>query len=406
MILDWKIRCLHTQKKEFFDRSLFLDMRALPPERRIALEAFIESRPDNTNDRGWLRFKSWFDELSSNEERLRRIEGARHFSGFSLVEYFEDELGQEISMNKIAQVLLGDENAFATHGAVAPHEWDWIMANRQGVPVVNIANVKFEEYGRNQLRQFCKNGEELRRSPIVQGDVCTLTTTGGFHGATLKTPLNKEEITSSALLYRRIMAETESVNFPKIVALLEKRADGILARYVRGEFARVEQFLASRDLRTLGVPMMDNYPQPPGSIKQLFDAYFYTQIIHVGQPKHQKRYAKWLAWAPCEDFLHYLFLSLLSQICANILKVYLVAIEPLWHLYLTHHGDSDAPTPLGISEHASLGSQEKREDRERRIFEEKSRKLANELWIEAERPPEGPTKFQAEAERQLRALLK
>ncbi len=104
-LVFWKIRCLHRERKEFFDRLLMLDESRLTEEDRERFFAMIGCR--STEAQAFFEFRSCFIECDDEtHDRLAPQAQRVTFGGPS--EYFEDENCKPIDDIGIAQVLTGN----------------------------------------------------------------------------------------------------------------------------------------------------------------------------------------------------------------------------------------------------------------------------------------------------------
>jgi hypothetical protein len=102
-LVFWKVRCLHSQRKKFFDRSLRLDESSLSDAERKRFFTTLE----NSRDRALLEFRSHFVECSDETSARLAPQGDRITSA-SVPEYFEDEDGRPLDKIGLAQILTGD----------------------------------------------------------------------------------------------------------------------------------------------------------------------------------------------------------------------------------------------------------------------------------------------------------
>src|SRR5256885_17200570 len=102
MIIYWKIGCW-SEAREFFDRVVCVDTSALSPIDRGRLEHFLDGY--SNRDRGILRFRNLFteiDEIPASETRPVQI--------VILIDYVEDEAGNETSMGEILRRRTGGQD--------------------------------------------------------------------------------------------------------------------------------------------------------------------------------------------------------------------------------------------------------------------------------------------------------
>ena len=103
MLIYWKIRYLNRTKKEFSDRSLYLETESLDPLARAAVELAVEAKTQSDR-RTFLRFRPLFqeDNTSQTMDEWRKNPGG-DFRCSPVSEYFEDENGEEISDDEMGR---------------------------------------------------------------------------------------------------------------------------------------------------------------------------------------------------------------------------------------------------------------------------------------------------------------
>lgn len=104
-VVCWKVRCLHSETKVFFDRYLLLDWSTLTPDQESNVLTLLDrasSRPE------MIHYRANFREIEQ-EELDRLFSEARWTRTMTVPEYFEDEYGNSMNVIGLAQRMTGQE---------------------------------------------------------------------------------------------------------------------------------------------------------------------------------------------------------------------------------------------------------------------------------------------------------
>jgi hypothetical protein len=402
LLILWKIRYLDREDKQFKDRELLLETTALPPAKRAAVEMLMKSN-NRRNERELLKFRRLFTEASEIDVR-QRMSAAHELNLFCLIDYLEDERGEEIAANEMARTLTGNPGAVAIPPGAKQHDLDYMFAERKPVPVAEVCLSPDEI---RLLGYFVRDFTELKGSELMKDGPGSLSSGGtlpvlpnrDFHHVTAATD---DEIRSFVTIFRRLYMEKEPANFIKAADTFKiALGDHPLGRWVKGAADEYEIQLRNTP-QTFPVP-----PPGPGNftVKRLIDVFLYTQYSHQPDDKRQRQFEECLQQVGARrNVLTWLFLTEIWN-CGLKIASAGSAIADWFKHYCEFH--RIVPDILGSlrSEHGGLGKAEKEEDRTIRLFREQVEELEVQLWKEAGKPDGGPLQFRLTAQQQLREAL-
>lgn len=104
-IITWKVRCIDSATKKFFDRYLRLDWSLLQEDESKEVLALIESHIPV----GMLKYRDRFQEFDP-ATLSRFAEPGTSFHTFSVPDYFEDEKGNGLGIIEVMAILSGNPN--------------------------------------------------------------------------------------------------------------------------------------------------------------------------------------------------------------------------------------------------------------------------------------------------------
>jgi hypothetical protein len=402
MLLNWHVRYLDTRDKQFKGRNLWLETDALDPAAKAAVEATHELK-DTGRGREMLRFRHLFrgdDPTSGNRSALCDLQG--RMSYFNIPDYFEDETGKELTHQQMAVALSGSPHAVLIPPGARQHDIDYMLAPR---PSILIDQVTLSQVQLNILGYFARDLRELLASAFYKDGPGTLTGLGGKGSWVLKTAVTDEEIRSSVMIFRLLYMENERANFVKAVAVFHQALlSHPLARWVKGIAGEYEKELEEEPdcipLVALG--------RLSFSRKRLIDVFLYTRYAHQPLGKNEQRAKQFqdclAAVGGNQDVLTMLFLTEVWR-CALHYRSAGIVIADFYDRYCRFHKVAGGVLASLRSDHPGLGTLEKQEAREARIFREKAVELAKAIWEREGRPDGGYTQFLNPAIEQLQAAM-
>jgi hypothetical protein len=397
MLLFWRIRYLDTHDKQFKKRDLWLDTETLDPVTMASVEAIHERRGlDLGYDRKILRFRDLFREREYSEPELKALfDRHRQFSTVSIVDYFEDENGKELTPERMAPALTGDPNTVMIPPGAKQHDIDFMFS---GKPSIDLTQIKLPIADLNALAYFSRELRELEASTfLLEG--AGMVSWGPGTSPVVQTAVTEDEIRSFVTVFRRVYMENEPGNFLKAAGIF---ASAVLphpvGRWVQGVAQEYEVSLQSSPdaapfARNRGVTF---------TRKRLIDVFLNTQFAHQGEEKREKQYADCLAQVGGHrGLLFWLFLDSLQE-CTGLVQKAGGQIASFTASYCKRHGLT--PSAVGPpTECVEMGALEKRVDKEARVLREKTEELAMGIWKKNGRPEGGPSQFLDQARKLLKA---
>jgi len=391
MMLFWKIRYLDRTDKEFKERYLRLNTRTLDPTTRAAVELVVESKSYET-EREILKYKYLFAEGPLEESG--DFDNCERFSGIWISEYFENEIGDEISLDEIAQVSSGDITTRVIPNGAKQCDINLMFATPGPIPLDKVSLTPQEV---RLLGYFVRDLRELQDSAFMKdgpGSLksfgsSTLPPVGSF---TLETAVSDEEIRSFVTIFRRLYmtGSQEPASFVKVVPILVKAlGDHPYGKWVE---ERAEEYQRHLDSTPDTRPFV-----PTGTCtfttKRLIDVFLYTQYAHQPDAKRQRQFGECLAELN-DDHAHltWMFFTEMWKLGLEIESVGRFISSWFTHYCEHHHVSPDVLNSLR-DYHTGIGAAEKEEDRRARLLREKVQQLAADLWDEAGQPAGGPTQF-------------
>ena len=396
MFIFWKIRYLDRASKELKDRLLLVETDDLEPTMKAAIELLIETST-RRRERDILHYRYLFTEGDEAAFKEKAVTASRS-EGVCLIEYFEDEEGNEITLNEIARVQTGNPNMCVFPSGAKQHDIDYMMSDRRPV---SVEETTLASNDIRLLGYFCRDYAELNGSAFIEEGPGTIKTCGDAEPV-LETAVSDDEIRSFVTIFRRLYMAREEANFNKAVNVtvsalgshpLAKWVDG-----VRNEYKN--QLEAIVDLRPFIRPDQCSFTS-----KRLIDVFLYTQYAHQPDAKRERQYKECLAEIGGKRGLFaWTFLTEMWRL-SLLLRSAGRSIEWWFRRYCEHHKVAADIVASLNDENPGVGSQEKDVEKRARVFREKTDDLATAIWKQKGCPPGGPTQFLLEAEEQLRRVL-
>lgn len=398
MLLFWRIRYLDAHDKQFKNRDLWLDTGTLDDVIKAAVELACELK-DIGHRRDMLRYRRLFREKNLSKDELNAM-GQRHGSIGSVFihDYFEDENGNELSNKRIAEILTGNPDAIMFPAGAKQHDIDYVLADKQPIPIDQIS------LSQDQLKvlgYFARDLREMLASAFYKDGPGTLTSSGG-NAPSLSTAVTDEEIRSFVTIFRRLYMKKELANFLKAVAVFEKAVRGYrLSNWVKGVAG---EYNAELDREPNFVPFLVQ-DKCPFTRKRLIDVFLYTQYAHQPDANRSHQFQECLsAVGNNRPSLTWLFLTELHACSLHMCNAGVI-IADFYDRYCQYHKVSSDVLASVANDNPGIGTLEKKEAREARIFREKTEGLAKTIWINNGRPEGGPMQFINQASEQLKVAV-
>ncbi|MCF6283718.1 MAG: hypothetical protein L3K26_00790 [Candidatus Hydrogenedentes bacterium] len=313
---------------------------------------------------------------------------------FCLPNYFEDDGGQELSIQEVGAALSGNPHTITLPAGMKKHEIEYALSEKTPIP---IDQVSFSQERIELLGYFVRDLKELENSEFYKNGPGTLSNHDG-----LKTAVSDEEIRSFVTIFRRLYMQKERANFVKAVEVF---ASAIRANS-RADFV---SGLGHEYSAALNKP-----PETPRSFvkrnlsftrKKLLDSFIYTQYAHQPHAQKQRQFEEcFAAVGDDKPVLTWLFLTEIWK-SALLMSNAGQFIAHLYAAYCEFH--SVTPRILGsiAADHRGFGTLEKNQDHRNRVLREQTKIVADSLWKEAGCPSGGLEQFISEARRQLKKAM-
>jgi hypothetical protein len=399
MLLFWRIRYLDSRDRTFKDRDLWLETDTLDPATRSAVELCDQLR-DSGHQRRWLRSRHLFraEDLSDDERKAR---WGRHdrFSSVSLHDYLEDENGKELSRKRMAKTLTGSPTAILLPPGARQHDVDYVLADKRPIP---IDQVTLSADDLHILGYFTRDLREMLASAFYKDGPGTLSSVG-HAGPEFRTAVSDEEIRSFVTIFRRLYMAKEPAGFLKAVEVFARVTQGYpLGNWIAGVGTEYE--------RGLGEPphMVPYVGQAHFQIKRkrLIDVFLYTRYAHQPSDKWARQYDECLAAVGGRrGLLTWLFLTTMWERSLHMRNAGVIMAD-FFDRYCRAHGVACDVLLSVARDNPGIGQLEKKEDRERRLFEESVKRLGQQTWANAGKPPGGPERFMEVARQELGNLVR
>jgi hypothetical protein len=375
----------------------------MSPAKRAAIGLVVESNRRGS-DRAILKFRSLFIEGSWADWGDERLNVFSKTEMFVLHDYFENEKGEEITMAEIGRIMTGDNNTILVPNRTKQYIINYLFAEKLPVPVAEVT-LSTDEI--RLLGYFVRDFEELRDSAVMKVGPGQISTSGelpalpndGYHH---QTAVTDDEIRSFVTIFRRLYMEGEPANFKKATDLFERELIahplGQLVKDVASEYQkRLEE-------KPELLPLMQG-ATITFNTKRLVDIFLYTQYAHQPNEKRQRQFKECLQQVGGNlNFLTWLFLKETWMCSIEICNAGQLIAEWFKH-YCAYNGVIPNVLNSLRNEHKGLGTLEKDDARDARLFREKVQELELELWRQNGEPAGGPQQFHMIAEQQLKQAI-
>lgn len=399
MFLYWTIRYLDSAERRFKTRRLYLRTKELDHATRAAVELCYE-RGRVVRSREMLRFRHLFRAVTDLAEvdRMWREDGGLACASLPH-DYVEDEDGRELRWDDVGRLLTGEPNVLLCPPGMKPHDIRYAMSDKRPIDPDTLT-VSDEDL--RSLSYFARDLTKLSGSSFFKEGPGALTSRGGEEPQ-VRSAVSDEEITSFVAVFRRLYMKGDRKKgdpgtFEIAVRVFRDVVkDHPVADWVGGVFDEYERDLSSPPALLPGLTPAC----PPFDRKKLVECFIYTQYAHQPNDKREREYRECLAAVGGRSqTLFWLFLTEMHALALHYVNAGR-QIEYFLDWYCRHRRTCADVLTSAAAHGPGIGREEKREDRLRRLHEERVRRLAADLWEEAGRPGGGPDEFVAEAEDRL-----
>jgi len=394
MLIYWHIRYFCDEERRMKDRILFLDTDTMPAD--IAHAFMFRVDAENLLS-SWdlIHFKKYFIEVESANHHIENGEGNisswRHTSGPQ--EYFEAQNGDVLSKDEVLQLL----NKKTTENSFPEYLNRYLTSNKS-------ADAVFDQETLRQLTIFSQNYEKIIKSPL---QLPTLRQQWPFYSLHFHAP--ESEVEAFVQTFRKLyLADKQAKgSFGDVCDDLQRYPDcslSILSEDAKAYFEKIKntdiRSVAKNKITDLGVPciyeLLENYPKAI-TVNDFIQLFFNTKFMHNPNPQREELRQSLIAFlgrSDAKDILLYIFLSILF--CFQIL---FKNVGQAFNGVLLLHEHPQKNVSIGLTDCDSNSI------RKKAVFEKMKRSLAQKLWIQDERPPQGPYYYEDTAEEQIKIAL-
>ena len=369
MELCWKVRGFSREKKDFFDRYLYLDTSRLPPVEKHRVELCAEQH--SHADREILTYRELFQErtLTGNSSephvpgRIRKI--------FGVTNYFEDEHGKEISVTEAARIQTGDENVVAFPPGYRSHDIRLILTPNSSIPDKPLDHIRFGEGEVNTLALFVRDANELIRSPFYTTSPILHDDERGLWVETLPV----EVICSFVTIFRRLYMTSEPGSYVKACDVYSQRfLNKRLTEWIAAEKTAYEDFLNTK-------ASFCGATQPKYSFdnKRLIDVFIYTRFAHQPDDRRTRQFTECLREVGHAAELEWKFYMAIIQ-AADCYKAALSVIGNELGAYIKLGGMPPSVDYTPFTNEGGRGQQLTSTELRQRSLKERAERLGEELW--------------------------
>ncbi len=398
MLLSWKVRYLDRGDKEFKDRELFLDLDSLPSEDRIKIELAIEQEKFDNNSRIFLKFRHLFKEGTFDE----LLEKYQIFNCFCIPDYFEDELGNELSVTEAMTikhakpnstvVYLPDTRTFIEFSK-PPTEEDAIKYGIEHTIPIDLSRINFID-------------KEIKKLNLFVDEIIILSSLPFKPPALRRYPelkvamkITNAQLDSFVLRFRRLFMNNEMVNYFRICKLFidypederEYRFDHPMRLLWKRKKKEVDSLLKLPFGKLFPIKDLLESDDYEFTVKDLIDAFLYTKFVHQPNPDSEKLYKRGLIIAKGnKDVLLFYFCFAIYRLANEYITL------GKWIKQILILMDKFSPESNHVEKLDNMSRAFER------TINDKIWELANELWKKDGSPSCGAIKYKEQAELILR----
>ena len=394
MLIYWHIRYFCDEKHCMKERILFLDTDTMPADIAHAFMFRVDAEKLLSS---WdlIHFKKYFIEVESANHHIENGEGNisswRHTSGPQ--EYFEAQTGDVLSKDEVLQLL----NKKTTENSFPEYLNRYLTSNKS-------ADAVFDQETLRQLKIFSQNYKKMIKSPL---QLPTLSQQWPFYSLHFHAP--ESEVEAFIQTFRKLYLTDKQAkgSFGDVCDDLQRYPDcslSILSGEAKAYFEKIKntdiRSVAKNKITDFGVPciyeLLENYPKAI-TVNDFIQLFFNTKFMHNPNPKREElrqSLITFLGRSDAEYILLYIFFSILfcfQTLFKNVGKAFNGV------LLLYEHPQKNVSIGLTDCDSNSI--------RKKAVFEKMKRSLAQKLWIQDERPPQGPYYYEDTAEKQIKIAL-
>ncbi len=394
MLIYWHIRYFCDKEQRMKDRILFLDTDTMPADIAHAFMFRVEAE-NLLKSYDLIKFKRYFVEVASKnyhiESQIDYFSSLTHTSG--PYEYFEAQNGDVLRKHEVLRLL---------HKKPAPNNFPEYV-NRYLESDKN-ADAEFDQETLRQLAIFSQNYKKMIKSPL---QLPILNQQWPFYSLHFQTP--EAEVEAFVQTFRKLYLSDKQAkgSFGDVCDELQRYPDcslSILSEDAKAYF----ETLKNTDIRFIAketrpdfvcsdiYKLLKNYPETI-TVHDFLQLFFNTKFMHNPNPKREvlmQSLITFLGRKDAEDILSYIFFSILF--CFQIL---FKNVGQSFNGVLLLHDNPQKANPIGLTGCDSHSI------RKKAVFEKMKRSLAQKLWIQDERPPQGLYYYEDTAEEQIKIAL-
>jgi hypothetical protein len=382
MIVVWKIRCFHRERKEWFDRRLCADTSTLDPVTRHLVEFCME---DSNRWEEILTHRNAFHEGPAPTDLCGRG-GAVYFG---VPNYFEDETGVQITLNEVAQVVTGLKDAIAVQTGLREDEIRLFYGGFTVLPASVLSGITLDQSEVDALASFLRDADEIRGSEFMRSP--PQFTTSGLRS------ISSEYIIAFVTVFRRLYLEKERGNFNNACKLYVRHfPNQNVAAWVAQERRQYQKELSGNASMLDGTEPVFSFTN-----RSLINIFLYTKFVHQPSPERIREYQAALAEAGPAGRLEWSFYMRLFHLAIRFVNVASYVRKDVEN-YFALSGITPSFDVSPFLDGCGRGTMLTANQREEKAVSDRAEKLAQELWVEAGSPANQLPRFFQEAKEMLR----
>ena len=394
MLIYWHIRYFCDEKHCMKERILVLDTDTMPADISHAFMFRVDAEKLLSS---WdlIHFKKYFIEVESANHHIENGEGNisswRHTSGPQ--EYFEAQNGDVLSKDEVLQLL----NKKTTENSFPEYLNRYLTSNKS-------TDAVFDQETLRQLKIFSQNYKKMIKSPL---QLPTLSQQWPFYSLHFHAP--ESELEAFIQTFRKLYLTDKQAkgSFGDVCDDLQRYPNcsmSILSEDAKAYFEKIKntdiRSVAKNKITDLGAhciyELLESYPKAI-TVHDFIQLFFNTKFMHNPNPKREElrqSLITFLGRRDAEYILLYIFFSILF--CFQTL---FKNVGQAFNGVLLLHEHPQKNVSIGLTDCDSNSI------RKKAVFEKMKRSLAQKLWIQDERPPQGPYYYEDTAEEQIKIAL-
>jgi hypothetical protein len=396
MFLCWKVRYYDRGDKLFKDRDLYLDTDTLDHIAKAAVE-LCHAMDERGHGRGMLRFRHLFQEHRYTHSEIETlVERHGSYIGFCVTDYFEDDIGNDVSGTPVN--VMHDEQLITF---VLPG----VSKRRAAAPKstrtpIDFTKISVPPQHLTALGYFSRDMRELMSSSFMKEGPGSLVSKG--KSLTVETAVTADDIRAFVMVFRRLYMEKEPAGFLKAIRIFVEVVPGEpLAGWVMQFASEYTHMLSAAPHMVPGVADKEQL----FCTKRLIDVFLYTQYAHQPDEKRAKQFKECLDQIGGSSAkLVWVFLTAVWQCSITMMNAGRIVAD-FYDRYCQCHLTAEDIVASVLKTTSGIGALEKKDVRRQRLFREKAEELSTTLWQANGRPHGGPMQFIREAKVQMCELL-